>query len=97
MSVRFCLLYDHLNASLSPSKFVYYPPTKSEGYSFGVVRPSVRPSGTISQYLLFRFDSFLVQLISTLDSRYPISLVKSYCPCFSIGNYNAKPILAFFV
>ena len=23
---------------------VYYPPTKSEGYSFGVVRPSVRQS-----------------------------------------------------
>ena len=22
----------------------YYPPTKSEGYSFGVIRPSVRPS-----------------------------------------------------
>ena len=49
-----------------------YPPTKSEGYSFGVVRPSVhsvRPSGTISQYLLFRFDSFLVQMISTMDSQ----------------------------
>ena len=65
----------------------YYPPTKSEGYSFGValasVRPSVRPSGhtfclsrTISQYLFVRFDSFLVQKISTTDSRYPISLVK---------------------
>ena len=47
----------------------FYPPTKSEGYSFGVV-------GTISQYLLVRFDSFLVQMISTMDSRYPISLVK---------------------
>ena len=58
----------------------YYPPTKSEGYSFGVVRasvrlsvrpsiPSVRPSGTISQYLLVRFDSFLVQMISTMDSQ----------------------------
>ena len=68
----------------------YYSPTKSEGYSFGVVRasvhsvrPSVRPSvhpfclsGTISQYLLVRFDSFLVQMISTMNSRYPISLVK---------------------
>ena len=70
-----------------------YPPTKSEGYSFGVVRASVRPSvrpfrpsipsvhtfclaGTISQYLLVRFDSFLVQIISIIDSRYPISLVK---------------------
>ena len=50
----------------------YYPPTKSEGYSFGVVRASVRPfrpSGTISQYLLVRFDSFLVQMISTMDSQ----------------------------
>ena len=57
-----------------------YPPTKSEGYSFGVVRASVRPtvslSGAISQYLLVRFDSLLVQMISTMDSRYPISLVK---------------------
>ena len=31
--------------------------------------PSVRPSGTISQYLLVRFDSFLVQMISTMDSQ----------------------------
>ena len=71
------------------SKF-YYPSTKSEGYSFGVVRASVRLSvhsvrpsvctfclsGTISQYLLVRFNSFLVQMISTIDSWYPISLVK---------------------
>ena len=61
---------------------IYYPPTKSEGYSFGVVRP-FRPSvhtfclsGTISQYLMVRFDLFLVQMISTMNSRYPISLVK---------------------
>ena len=68
----------------------YYPPTKSEGYSFGVIhssvcpfRPSVGPSvhtfclsGTISQYLLVRFDSFLVQIINITDPRYPISLVK---------------------
>ena len=40
------------------------------------VLPSVRPSGTISQYLLVRFDSLLVQMISTIDSQYPISLVK---------------------
>ena len=33
-------------------------------------------SGTISQYLLVRFDSFLVQMISAMNSRYPISLVK---------------------
>ena len=36
------------------------------------VRPSVRPyfclSGTISQYLLVRFDSFLVQMISTINT-----------------------------
>ena len=41
--------------------------------------PSVRTfylSGTISQYLLVRFNSFLVQMISTMDSWYPISLVK---------------------
>ena len=80
----------------------FYPPTKSEGYSFGVdpacicpsvhsfhpfrsfssvqfIRQSVHTcclSGTISQYLLVRFNSFLVQMISTLDSQYPISLVK---------------------
>ena len=68
----------------------FYPPTKSEGYGFGVVRASVRLSvrpfrpsvctfclsGTISQYLLVRFNSFLVQIISTISSRYPISLVK---------------------
>ena len=59
-----------------------YPPTKWEGYSFGFARlsiPSVHTfclSGTISQYLLLRFDSFLVQIISTMNSRYPISLVK---------------------
>ena len=56
-----------------------YPSTKSEGYSFGVVRPSIPSvltfclSGTISQYL---FNLFLVQMISTMNSRYPISLVK---------------------
>ena len=89
-----------------------YPPTKSEGYSFGVVRGSVRPfrqsvytfclCGTISQYLiLVRFDSFLVQMISNMDSRYPISLVKidsltlELLPCFGISNYKAKPRLAF--
>ena len=53
---------------------VLLSPTKLEGYSFGVVRPfrpSVRTfclSGTISQYLLVRFNSFLVQMISTMDS-----------------------------
>ena len=47
-------------------------PTKSEGYSFGAVRVcvrlSVRPSGTIFQYLLVRINSFLVQMIGTTDS-----------------------------
>ena len=73
--------------SVTPTFVDYhYPPTKSEGYSFGVVRASVRPSipsvhtfclsGTISQYLLVRFNSFLVQMICTMTSRYPISLVK---------------------
>ena len=36
-----------------------------------------------------------------MDSQYPLSLVKidpltlEYRPCFVIGNYKAKPILAF--
>ena len=34
------------------------------------------PSRTISQYLMVRFNSFLVQVISTMDSRYPVSFVK---------------------
>ena len=37
------------------------------------------PSRTISQYLLVRFDSFLEKMISTMDSPYPISLVKIDC------------------
>ena len=59
------------------------------------------PSGAKSQYLLVRFDSFFVQMTSTMDFRYPISLVKidplklELLPCFGIGNYKAKPILAF--
>ena len=87
-----------MHAETNYNQLIHYPPTKSEGYSFGVVRasvrasvcpfrpsvcPSVRPSvrtfclsGTISQYLLVRFDSFLVQMISIMDSRYPISVVK---------------------
>ena len=69
------------------SSFVLYvlllSPDKVGGILFWRCRcvrpfcPSFRPSGTISQYLLFRFDSFLVQMISTMDSQYPISLVKS--------------------
>ena len=65
--------------------------------------PTFCLSGTISQYLLVRFDLFLVQMISITDSRYPISFVKidpltlELLPFLSIGNYNAKPILAFFV
>ena len=34
-----------------------------------VLASSVRPSGTISQYLLVRFDLLLVQMISTMDSQ----------------------------
>ena len=43
------------------------------------IRPSVHIfclSGTISQYLSIKFDSFLIQMISTINSQYPISLVK---------------------
>ena len=57
-------------------------PDEVRGYNFGVVcvsvrrsirsvRPSLRTfclSGTLSQYLLVRFNSFLVQMISTMDS-----------------------------
>ena len=67
-----------------------YHSAKSKGYSLGVVSVSVRPSipsdrpsahtfclsGTITQCLLVRFDSFLVQMTRTMDSQYPISLVK---------------------
>ena len=76
---------------------VHYPPTKWEGASID----TFCPSGNISQYLSVGFDSFLVQMISTMDSRYPISLVKidpltlELLPLFSIGNYKTKPILAF--
>ena len=75
-----------INSPISHVVVFCYAPTKSEGYSFGAFRASVHPfhssvhtfclSGTISQYLLVRFDSFLVQMISTIDSQYPISLVK---------------------
>ena len=87
-----------------------YPQTKSDGYSFGIFRASVnsvRPHflsvwNHIS-VLIGQFDLFLVQMISTMDSQYPISLVKinpltfntSYCPCFSICNYKAEPIFFF--
>ena len=95
-----------LHAFLSPDKVrgIYFWRRPCVCTSVHSVRPSVHTfclSGTISQYLLIRFNSFLVQMISTIDSQYPISLMKlnskhlSYCPCFSIGNYKAKPILAF--
>ena len=93
--IRICLTFELIYQSIKIYAFrnpdstcwtAYYPPTKSEGYCFGVVRACVRPSipsvrtfclsGTISQYLLVRFNSFLVQMISTMNSRYPISLVK---------------------
>ena len=71
-----------LKTGHAPGGAIFIPPAKSEGYSFGVVSPpipSVRTfclSRTISQYLLVRFNSFLVQMISTMDFWYPKSLVK---------------------
>ena len=64
--------------------------------------PSVRPSGFISQYLLVRFDSFLVQMISTIDSRYPLSLVKidpltlELLPLFKYRQLKCKTYISFF-
>ena len=52
-----------------------YPSTKSEGYSFGVVRPSVHPEPYLSTYLSDLIHSWY-KLISTMDSGYSISLVK---------------------
>ena len=34
------------------------------------------PPAAISQYVLIRFDVFLVLMISTMNSRYPISFLK---------------------
>ena len=71
------------NFALNVYLFIVIPRRKSEGYSFGVVRPSI-PS-VCPHFLSVRnhisvpvgqIDSFLVQMISTMDSRYPISLVK---------------------
>ena len=59
---------------------------KSTGYSFGFVRP-VCPSK-----LFVCPEPYLSTYWSKLT---PYHL--SYCPCFSIGNCKAKPILAFFV
>ena len=66
-----------------PLKFTFhcYPPTKRRDIASSVhtVPLSVHTfclSGTISQYLLVRFDLFLVQMISIMNSRYPIKLVK---------------------
>ena len=64
---------------------VCYPLTKSEGYIFASsvhpsvhsVRPHFCPSGTISQYLFVILESFFVQMICTMHSRYPISFVKT--------------------
>ena len=35
---------EHYRRTKKPREIDNYPPTKSEGYSFGVVRASVRPS-----------------------------------------------------
>ena len=96
----------HIVYYITPFRFI--TPTKSEGYSFGVVRASVRPFHPyvhtfclyeiLFQYLLVRFDSLLVLMISTIYSQYPTSFVDidsltlELLPFFSIGNYNAKPI-----
>ena len=54
-----------------------FPLTKSEVYSFGVICLYVIPSSvTISQYLLVRFDAFLVYIISTMYSQYRINFAK---------------------
>ena len=64
----------------SVTKFVVIPrQSRRDIVLTSSVRPSIYtfcPSETISQYLLVRFDSFLVQMISCMDSPYPISLVK---------------------
>ena len=95
-------------ATFTPDKVLFIPRRSRRDIvlasSVHSVHPSVHTfclSGTISQYLFVRFDSFLVQMISTMDSRYPISLVKidpltlELLPLFSICNYKAKPILTF--
>ena len=70
------------------------------------LRPSIHTfclSGIISQFLLVRFDSFLIQMISTMDSRYPISLVKidpltlELLPLFWYRQLYGKTYISFFV
>ena len=66
-------------------EWLFITPRRRRRDIFGIVRESVHPSipsvhtfclsRTISQYLLVRFDLFLVQMISTMNSRYPLSLV----------------------
>ena len=41
------------------------------------VPPHFCPSGTISQYLFVILESFFVQMICTMYSRYPVSFVKT--------------------
>ena len=41
------------------------------------VRPHFCPSGTVSPYLFVLLESFIVQMICTMYSRYPISFVKT--------------------
>ena len=88
--VSFCLSVSAVALVFnSPANYYFYIiPRRSQRDIVLVssVRTSVCPfppsvhtfclSGTISQYLLVRFDSFLVKMISTMTSRYPISLVK---------------------
>ena len=80
-----CCSKNVISTKISYAGSYYYPPTKWEGYCASVcpsipyVCPSVLtfcPFGTISQYLFVRFYSFLVQMISTIDSQYHLSFVK---------------------
>ena len=78
-------LFVMLHVVVLLSLFVIIP-RRSRGDIHVVLASAVRPfrlsdhtfclSGIMSQYLIVRFDSFLVQMISTIDSQYQISLVK---------------------
>ena len=89
---------------MSAESWAYYPRRTRRDIVLAPSIPSVLIfclSGTISQYLLVRFDSFFLKMICTINSLYTISFIKidpltlSYYPWFSIVNYNSKTILAF--
>ena len=84
---------------------IFYPPTKSEGYSFGVVRLSVH---SVRPHFLSVRDHISVPIgqiyfnLGANDKYHELSISYTfgqnrpfntcYCPCFRIGNYKAKPI-----